>query len=73
MTKSYLEAVSRCLSDDNFGYSGQIATDGNASLEFEVMNDDLSVNGIDLISRNRNHKIDFFAHKESFYLMLFMV
>lgn len=57
ITKMYLTAAVQVLMNDSFRYVREIHGDGHAMLEFEVQIDEIHMNGVDIISWNKEGKI----------------
>jgi hypothetical protein len=56
-TKKYLSAAAIVFADDSFNYTKELITTGLACLEFELILNEININGIDIISWNEDGKI----------------
>ncbi|MGH8688818.1 MAG: nuclear transport factor 2 family protein [Burkholderiales bacterium] len=57
MVYAYLAAAFKVFTNDSFRYVREIVEGNNATLEFEVEIDGISVNGVDLITWNAEGRI----------------
>jgi SnoaL-like domain len=57
ITKKYLGAAFQVFFNETFRYVRELQTERDAVLEFEVMLDGISVNGVDMIKWNDSGKI----------------
>ena len=56
-TKKYLSAAAIVFAGDSFNYTKELITTGLACLEFELVLNEININGIDIISWNEDGKI----------------
>ena len=57
ITKIYLSAAAEVFEGNSFSYVRELIKENEASLEFELELDGIKVNGVDLITWNRDEKI----------------
>ena len=57
ITKIYLSAAAEVFEGNSFSYVRELIKENEASLEFELELDGIKVNGVDLITWNRDKKI----------------
>ena len=57
ITTMYLTAAMYVLGNEHFSYQREIVSDQNACLEFTTKIDDITVNGVDIITFNSENKI----------------
>ena len=57
ITKIYLAAAAKVFEGNSFSYVRELIKENEASLEFELELDGIKVNGVDLITWNRDEKI----------------
>jgi len=57
LTRAYLAAAFQVFSDDSFHYVREVCDGRHAILEFEVVIDGISVNGVDMITWNDADRI----------------
>ena len=57
ITKQYLTAAFYVLFNSSFKYEREIVNENNAVLEFTVLIDDILINGVDMITWNKNGRI----------------
>ena len=57
ITILYLTAAMHVLGNEHFSYQREIVSDQNACLEFSTKIDDITVNGVDIITFNSENKI----------------
>ena len=57
ITKIYLSAAAGIFEGNSFSYVRELIKENEASLEFELELDGIKVNGVDLITWNRDKKI----------------
>ena len=57
ITKIYLAAAAEVFEGNSFAYVRQLIKENEASLEFELELDGVKINGVDLITWNRDEKI----------------
>ena len=55
-TKKYLSAAAIVFADDSFKYTKELISNGLACLEFELVLNEININGIDIISWNEEGK-----------------
>ena len=56
-TKKYLTAAAIVFADDSFKYTKELVSSHLACLEFELVLNEININGIDIISWNEEGKI----------------
>ena len=56
-TKKYLTAAAVVFADDSFKYTKELVSSRLACLEFELILNEININGIDIISWNEEGKI----------------
>ena len=56
-TKKYLSAAAVVFADESFKYTKELISSGLACLEFELVLNEININGIDIISWNKDGKI----------------
>ena len=56
-TKKYLTAAAIVFADDSFKYTKELVSSHLACLEFELVLNEININGIDIISWNKDGKI----------------
>ena len=57
ITIKYLSAAALVFGDESFTYTKEIINESNACLEFELDLNNIKINGVDLISWNKENKI----------------
>tara|TARA_B100001094_G_scaffold211223_1_gene205094 strand:- start:14361 stop:14747 length:387 start_codon:yes stop_codon:yes gene_type:complete len=57
ITQKYLTAAALVFGVDSFSYTKELILEQNACLEFELEINDIKINGVDLISWNKENKI----------------
>ncbi|CAH0990860.1 hypothetical protein SIN8267_00960 [Sinobacterium norvegicum] len=57
ITKMYLSCAATALFNDSFKYVREVYDDGFALLEFETIIDGITINGVDMISWNKDNLI----------------
>ena len=57
IAKIYLAAAAEVFEGNSFSYVRELIKDNEAALEFELELDEIKVNGVDLITWNRDEKI----------------
>ena len=57
ITLKYLSAAALVFGDESFRYTKEIVNKDNACLEFELELKNIKINGVDLISWNKENKI----------------
>lgn len=57
LTKLYLTAALQVLGNQSFRYTKEVVREGIAVLEFETVVDDVTINGVDIISWNSDNKV----------------
>tara|TARA_B100000941_G_scaffold255822_1_gene204733 strand:+ start:931 stop:1311 length:381 start_codon:yes stop_codon:yes gene_type:complete len=57
ITLKYLSAAALVFGDESFRYTKEIVNKDNACLEFELELNNIKINGVDLISWNKENKI----------------
>ena len=57
ITLKYLSAAALVFGDESFTYTKEIINENNACLEFELELNNIKINGVDLISWNKENKI----------------
>ncbi len=60
LTEMYLTAAMHVLGNSQFRYVREIAGEHEAMLEFETVNDGITINGVDIFTWNADGKIDSF-------------
>ena len=57
LVKLYLAAALQALGNSSFRYTKEVVQDNIAVLEFEVLLDDISVNGVDVLTWNAENRV----------------